>query len=283
MDPRNYQIAALSIFILIGVMHLGFQIQWHNVMVIVVVALLTQRCLFSHGQEKSALISSMSLILLLRTDIVAIAALTSFIAIASKRFIRFDGSHLFNPSAIALVLMTSVSSHAYISPGQWGALGLVTFVVLAIGLLVVTRAHRLDVALAFLFGYTSIVVLRGLYLGDPVAIALHQLQNGSLLLFAFFMITDPKTTPFLRTARVGFGVTVAVAAAILQYKFYLSTAAIYALVALAPLVSVLNTYTRNLSYVKPSLHPLESVKAIEAGVIDAGQGNSACITHQRQQ
>lgn len=269
MDPRNYQIAALGTFVLIGVTQLGFQIDWGTSLVIVAVALVTQVCLFSKGQEKSALISSMSLVLLLRTDVIAVAALASFIAIASKRFIRFGGSHLFNPSAFALVLVTVGSSHAYISPGQWGALGLSAFLVLGIGLLVVTRAQRLDVALAFLTCYAFIVLLRGLYLGDPVTIALHQLQNGALLLFAFFMITDPKTTPMQREARLVFGVAVAVAAAVLQYQFYLSTAPIYALVALAPLVPLFNTYTRSSSHVKKTTQTKKPVAISKTGIVNS--------------
>ena len=282
MDPRNYQIAALSTFVLVGTIYLDFQINWLVATAIVVVALITQICLFSRGQEKSALISAMSLILLLRTDVVALAALASFIAIASKRFLRFDGSHLFNPSAHALVLVTMLSSHAYISPGQWGALGFFAFVLLAIGLLVVTRAHRLDVALAFLCSYAALVFCRGLYLGDPAAIAIHQLQNGALILFAFFMITDPKTTPVHRTARLCFGVTVAAVSATLQFNFYLATAAIYALVALAPLLPVFNLFTRNLSNVKKSVRGNEAYTPLENPVGDPGQNGVLFSTRQRK-
>ncbi len=250
MDPRNYQIITLSAFILVGVTRLGFQIDWLNALVIISVALLAQRCLFAAGQEKSALISSLSLVLLLRTDLALVAAFAALIAILSKRFVRINGAHLFNPSAFALVVVTCLSSHAYISPGQWGALGLATFLVMGAGLMVVTRAQRLDVALSFLCTWLVIVFLRGWYLGDPIDIAVHQMQSGALLLFAFFMITDPKTTPLNRYARIGFGVTVAVVAAVLQFNFYLSTAAIYALVVLAPLVTILNFYTRNKTDVK---------------------------------
>ena len=250
MDPRNYQIITLSTFILVGVTRLGFQIDWLNALVIISVALLAQRFLFAAGQEKSALISSLSLVLLLRTDLVWLAGFAALLAIVSKRFVRFNGAHLFNPSAFALVMVTGLSSQAYISPGQWGALGLAAFLVLGAGLMVVTRAQRLDVALSFLFTWLGIVFLRGWYLGDPITIAVHQMQSGALLLFAFFMITDPKTTPLDRYARMGFGVSVAVLAAILQFNFYLSAAAIYALVALAPLVTILNLYTRNKTNVK---------------------------------
>ena len=250
MDPRNYQILALSAFIVVGVTRLGFQIDWLHALVIISVALLAQRCLFAAGQEKSALISSLSLVLLLRTDLVLVAAIAALFAVASKRYLRLHGTHIFNPSAIALVVVTGLSSHAYISPGQWGALGLASFLVMGAGLMVVTRAQRLDVALSFLFSYLAIVFLRGWYLGDPISIAVHQMQSGALLLFAFFMITDPKTTPQDQYARMGFGVTVAVVTAILQFNFYLSTAAIYALVVMAPLVTILNLYKRNKTNVK---------------------------------
>jgi len=250
MDPRNYQIVALSAFILVGTTQLGFQIEFVNAVAIVCTALLAQRCLFSPGQAKSALISSLSLVLLLRTDVVLVAVIAALVAIASKKFLRLYGSHLFNPSAFALVVVTLVSSHGYISPGQWGALGLTAFAVIGMGLLVVTRAQRLDVALSFLLCYAAVVFLRGVYLGDPAAIAIHQLQNGALLLFSFFMITDPKTTPFNFYQRIAFGVAVALLTAIMQFYFYLSSAPIYALVVLAPLVPVLNMYSRKINHVK---------------------------------
>ena len=47
--------------------------------------------------------------------------------------------------------------------------------------------------------YGLLLIGRALWLGDPLSIPLHQLQNGALLIFAFFMISDPKTTP--NTAR----------------------------------------------------------------------------------
>ena len=143
------------------------------------------------------------------------------------------------------MLVTLLSSQAYISPGQWGALGLAAFAVTGMGLLVVTRAQRLDVALAFWLSFAAIVLVRGWVLGDPNAIALHQLQSGALLLFTFFMITDPKTTPQNRAGRVVFGISVAAVAAVLQFSFYLAAAPIFALVVLAPLVPVFNHYSNS--------------------------------------
>lgn len=191
MDPRNYQIALPGTFKFIGIALPGFQISLVTAAAIVISALLTQMILFARRQEKSALISSMSLISLLRTDAAPRAVLASVIAIASKRFIRYDGSDLFNPSALALVLITTFSSHAYIFPGAWGALGMAALILFGIG----------------------------------------------LLLFAFVTTADSKTTPVHFSVRMVFAVSVALLVALLHFKFYLSTAAIYALVVLAPLVT----------------------------------------------
>jgi len=81
MDPRNYQIITLSAFVLVGVTRLGFQIDWLNALVIIGVALLAQCCLFAAGQAKSALISSLSLVLLLRTDLALVAGIAALLAI----------------------------------------------------------------------------------------------------------------------------------------------------------------------------------------------------------
>jgi len=39
------------------------------------------------------------------------------------------------------------------------------------------------------------VIGRSLYVGEPLTIPFHRLESGALLLFTFFMISDPKTTP----------------------------------------------------------------------------------------
>ena len=67
-----------------------------------------------------------------------------------------------------------------------------------------------------------------------------QMQSGALLLFTFFMITDPKTTPDRRSARMLFGTLVACLAAWLQFGQYLPQGLMYALFFTSPLVPVLD-------------------------------------------
>ena len=88
--------------------------------------------------------------------------------------------------------------------------------------------------------YIAILLARALYLGDPVAIPMKQMQSGALLLFTFFMITDPKTTPDRRSARMLFAVLVAAAGAWLQFAYYMPHGLMYALFFASPLVPLLD-------------------------------------------
>ena len=81
------------------------------------------------------------------------------------------------------------------SPGQWGSVAFFAFLMACLGGVVVNRASRSDVTYAFIVFYCALLFGRSCYLGEPFAIPLHRLQGGALLLFTFFMISDPKTTP----------------------------------------------------------------------------------------
>ena len=70
-----------------------------------------------------------------------------------------------------------------------------------VGWLVVNRAARSDVTYAFIVFYCALIFGRSLWLGEPLTIPLHRLESGALLLFTFFMISDPKTTPDSRAGR----------------------------------------------------------------------------------
>ncbi len=236
-DPRHYQIGVLCLFVVFGRFWLGFDFSLSVAVAIICTALVTQQLLFG-AQLKSALISSLSLVLLLRTDSILLAGLAAAIAIVSKRYLRMGKHHIFNPSAFALVVITFAFPGAWLAPGQWGPMGLSVLMLAGAGLLVVSRAQRVDVALAFFVTYALIVLGRGIWLGDPLAIAMHQLQNGALIVFAFFMITDPKTTAATPELRVLQGVAVALLAVIIQFGFYQHSAPLFSLVLLAPLFAL---------------------------------------------
>jgi enediyne biosynthesis protein E5 len=243
-DPRWWQISTLALLLIYGLWALGFDQGLAGIAAILICALMAQWIGskvvgVQHYDPLSALISGLSLSLLLRADEVGTLATASVVAIASKFLIRCNGKHIFNPTNFAIVVML-LADAAWISPAQWGSRAWLAFLFACLAGLVLSRAKRADVALAFLSTFVAILFARTLYLGDPWAIPLKQMQSGALLLFAFFMISDPKTTPDRQGIRIGYGVLVAVIAAYLQFAEYRSEALIYALFFASPLVPVLD-------------------------------------------
>jgi Na+-transporting NADH:ubiquinone oxidoreductase subunit NqrB len=179
---------------------------------------------------KSALISGLSLCLLLRTNSLVLAAATAFAAIAGKFFLRWNGKHILNPTNLGLVLgMLCVGEKIWVSPGQWGSVAFFGFLIACLGGLVIHRAGRADVTWSFLGFYLALVFGRSFLLGEPISIPLHRLQNGALLLFAFFMISDPKTTPDSRSGRILFALLVALGAAFVQFKLFRTNGLLWSL------------------------------------------------------
>jgi enediyne biosynthesis protein E5 len=213
VDARHYQIASLGTLLLLNLTWLDFGADPRACAVLIATSCLTQivasRIVGIPVELRSALITSFSLSLLLRTDALWLYAVAAIIAIGSKFFVRIDGKHVFNPATIAIVALVFGTGRAWVTPGQWGAELWFAALLGFLGIMVLQRARRGDVTLFFLAAHGGLLVARALYLGDPLAIPLHQLESGSLLLFAFFMISDPKTIPDSRLGRLIFAVAVA--------------------------------------------------------------------------
>ena len=62
-----------------------------------------------------------------------------------------------------------------------------------------------------------------------LAVWTHQLESGALLLFAFFMISDPMTSPNSRRGRIAHAAVVVAIALSLQFGLYLQNSVIWAL------------------------------------------------------
>jgi len=96
------------------------------------------------------------------------------------------------------------------------------------------------VTCAFLAAHAALVLGRAAWLGDPLAIALHRLENGALVLFAFFMISDPRTTPDARAGRILFAALVAVGAYVLQFRLFWTNPLLWSLAACSLAVPLLD-------------------------------------------
>jgi Na+-translocating ferredoxin:NAD+ oxidoreductase RnfD subunit len=126
-----------------------------------------------------------------------VAALTSVVAIVSKYLLRAGRANVFNPAAVALLL-----SYFLFHTGQswWGALPdlpmLAIIVLLATGMFITQRVNKVPVVISFLGVYYLLFTLAA-FVGDPRRVsALFRAPDLHMaLFFAFFMVTDPPTSP----------------------------------------------------------------------------------------
>ena len=269
-DPRVYQIAALAGLFGYGVIWLDCTVSGVQTVVLLATVLLTQALCTRLWQlptydPRSALISGLSLCLLLRTNALSLAILTAIITIVSKFVIRWRGKHLFNPTNFGLVAMMLGTGQVWVSPGQWGSAAFFAFFMACCGGLVVYRAARSDVTYAFLAFHIALRFGRALWLGDPFSIPLHQFQNGALVLFAFFMISDPKTTPDTRLGRILFAGLVALGAWYVQFFWYWGNALLWSLAGATLTVPLIDWLLPGPRYVWPQMGP--SQHAQEAKIL----------------
>jgi len=212
---------------------------------------------------RSALISGLSLTLLLRSNDLGLIAAAAVITIASKFVLRWKSRHIFNPTCLGIVVMLALSDRVWVSAGQWGQTAFFGFLLACAGMLVVHRAARSDVTFAFLGAYIGLLSARAWWLGDPVSIPLHTVQNGAILLFAFFMISDPKTTPHSRAGRMIFGALIAVGALFVQFGLYEQNGLLWSLALCALSVPLLDKIFTGSPYIWKQASP--STRATKGG------------------
>ena len=139
------------------------------------------------------------------------AAVTSAVGVASKYLLRVRTANVFNPAALALVATFYV-----FDTGQswWGALPEITpfalIVLVATGAFITRRVDKIPAVLAFLGSYyllftvTAFVAIRA----SCRTVSRHP-DLHAVLYFAFFMVTDPPTSPPKHRDQIVFGVIVA--------------------------------------------------------------------------
>jgi len=264
-DPRLWQIASLAGLLIFGLTRLDFEIAPPQIAVTLVTALLvqwlgTRWTRLPAFEPKSALISALSLCLLLRTPELWVAALAAAIAIGTKFILRVRGKHVFNPTNVALIAVILLTHRAWVSPGQWGNVAFFAFLIACAGGLVVYRAARSDVTFAFLASYAALLFARMAWLGQKPWVPLHQMENGAFLLFSFFMISDPRTTPDSRAGRILFGALVALGAGIVSFVLYRPNGLLWSLVALSPLTLLIDRLLpgRRYAWTTPTTLQLET-------------------------
>jgi hypothetical protein len=167
------------------------------------------------------------------TDGWFIFATVAGLSLLTKYVIRYRGSHVFNPSNVGLVAAFLVLGSSRVEPLDfwWAPLNgwmIAAYAVIIVGgLLITRRLHLLALAATFwlaLAAGVAILAASGHCMTANWAFApvcgvdfwRVIVTSPEVLIFLFFMITDPKTIPAGNVARVAFGLLVAVASTLLM-------------------------------------------------------------------
>jgi Na+-translocating ferredoxin:NAD+ oxidoreductase RnfD subunit len=245
-DPRLRLAAVIVSLQVLGQVGLGFRVSIAQILVSIGVCALIEVAVVLLRDRRlvwpaSAMLTGNSVAFLLRTpgthhgdwwslNGISVFIAASAISMLSKYLIRPGGRHRFNPSNLGLVVVFLLLGPQYVFPQYlwWGPLGwpvvLALAVIVAGGLWVLWPLRLLPMVAAFLAAFwVAIAVLAGtgwcflaVWSTRPVCGAdywLNLAASPELLVFVFFMITDPVTAPRGFGARIAFGVLVALAAA----------------------------------------------------------------------
>ncbi|MFL5786943.1 MAG: RnfABCDGE type electron transport complex subunit D [Flavisolibacter sp.] len=253
LDPRVFQVVFQAVFLSYGLLYLEWKAEWLNYSIYIGGCVIFNYLLESRKQKKllnigsfnrwgfSVLISALSLCLLLKTNHWYTTLLATLLTVSSKYIFRRKHKHIFNPSAFGIVATIALTNDAWLSPGQWGSNAIIFFTAITLGTIVVTKVQKLDVTLAFLFTYIGLLFWRQVYyLGWPADYFIHSISTGSLLLFSFFMISDPRTAPDHKWARIIWAMLIAVISFYLSTFKWLYNTPIWILVLAAPLVPLMD-------------------------------------------
>lgn len=264
-DARNYQILFLAVFLFLGINNRDWTLRLDLLLIVFFTCVLTQIILSSYSKFvkkeyhnlinlnintnwleniknsidtsswKSALITALGLSLLLRANEPLTMILAGVLAISSKFLFQVNKKHFFNPANFGIIAVLIMTNDAWISPGQWGNDSLYLLLFTATGLMVLSKVGRWDSTGIFLLTYTTLYGIYDYWLGWTVDVLQHQLMSGSLFIFAFFMLTDPRSIPNARMGRIIWSFLIAITAFILQSQFYINNGIFWSLFMLSPL------------------------------------------------
>ena len=145
----------------------------------------------------------------------------SVVAICSKCVLRVPAErgtrHFFNPSNFGITVTLLVFSWVSVAPpyqftenmtgfGDW----ILPAVIVCTGTFLNARfTHRLPLIAAWLGGFVAQAALRSLVFDTPLTAGLMPMTGVAFILYTFYMVTDPATTPSARRDQIGFGISVA--------------------------------------------------------------------------
>lgn len=215
-DPRVLFLAIFTLFIYHIVSTPAFARDLYQLGAILISCFFIDLCFKYLRSENifpfSALVSSMGIFVIIDTKFLWVYVLAAFLTIGSKHFLRLKGHHIFNPNNFAVV-MIGLFLPTLMSPdggSRWGGDLNWSLIVSALGLVLAYRAQRFVVAATFILAFLALAYFRAQLQGLHMLLTMSILFSPGLLVFTYFMITDPRTSPNNHWAQAFFAIAVAV-------------------------------------------------------------------------
>ncbi len=207
---------------------------------------------------------------------------TAAVALLSKYLVKFRGRHVFNPSNFGLVLCFLLLGPERADPLEfwWGPMSAWMILALAIivvgGFAILTRLHLLHIAVGFWLAFAAGLAVLAVS-GHEMTARWHLgpisgwefwhtlVFSPEILVFLFFMITDPRTIPESARGRRAYAIGIGLLAVLLiapqttEFATKVSVLAALAIVcALRPLALLVRSRARS----------LDGLTGVAAGVRD---------------
>jgi len=149
-----------------------------------------------------------------------LTALTAAIADLSKHMFSMKRKPIFNPAALGLLVSIPLFSS---QQSWWGGLstlpqGALIFLIIG-GLIITNRIHKFPQVVSFLFVYFLMLLGLSFFNGGLVADLYRMPYINSALFLAFFMLTDPPTSPAKSNEQIIFGTLTAIISVLAYLKF----------------------------------------------------------------
>lgn len=224
--PKGYLLLALLALAAVAGIPQEARTGWINAGISVGTALFLDTLFAIYEQRKritpsGAILTGLIVALVLSSDAPwYVCLLTAAIAIFSKHVLKTRKKPVFNPAAFGLAVAVYL-----FGSGQswWGGLSTLPvwslILVLLAGMLVTRRAFKYPQVFAFLGTYFGLLLIVALWHTADVSGAFRTPYLQSALFLAFFMVTDPPTSPASTGVQVSFG-CVAAAVSVADYVFF---------------------------------------------------------------
>jgi hypothetical protein len=152
-------------------------------------------------------------LLLVRSTVWYYYAVGSFIAVGSKYvFTRHDRVHVFNPTNFAIIIGLALFpvNTFELNPDEYSVSTYAIFHVVAFGTFAIAFGRTFMITIGYYLGLLACSVFSGALSTTGFVGALYPELGAFGTIFAFLMITDPRTTPVRHRYRFLFGFAVAV-------------------------------------------------------------------------